>query len=105
MGLCRLYGIIFVFICTLDLLFLREHIKEDRILYCSFIVFIGDFLSLCFWSNQIIIAIIRYQKSNDWYANKANILGSALLSTQQKLITIYQEFKPPSFSSQNSWGE
>jgi hypothetical protein len=60
MGLCRLYGIIFALVSTIDLGVLRDRtMEEENIWYCSVLVFIRDFLSLCFWSNQIIMAIIR----------------------------------------------
>ena len=31
----------------------------NKILYCSINHFIGDFLSLCFWSVQLVISVIR----------------------------------------------
>ena len=60
LGLSRLYGLAFVFSMAFDLLFLRKNVlDEEKEFYCSVVLFSRDFLSLCFWSNQLIIALFR----------------------------------------------
>ena len=64
MGLNRIYGLLFVaieLVRSSHLLSLwSEDQTEDKLWLCTVQQFSVKFVSLCFWSNHIIIALIRY---------------------------------------------
>ena len=63
MGLNRIYGILYALmeiVRASHLLDFWSAESEDRLLLCTGMQFSIKFVTLCFWSNHIIIAMIRY---------------------------------------------
>jgi hypothetical protein len=76
MGLNRLYGLLFVSLVMLDSVF-GDDLKEPA--YCYAMDIVSTFLALSFWSNNVVIALIRFVTSI------TNVLLSGTSSSNTRL--------------------